>query len=265
MDKKMTDKESRDFISTVLENFRAFENSEKDYDADNIYKKVIKIYYAYVDKPAFSDMVNEYKNKYIYNEARVEQNLTDEEISGLGLIYDYISNYDFDKQQFMYFLEAFKIHMLLYKCCPDSSFGGALRNTDPVLKDFNIEVMPYLQAQKHFNEMINVGLPETEDVIEYIDECVKINVDMIHTQPFYDGNKRTFRAVLNLMLKKVNIPPLYITSDEVDSYHDALRDAMDPVNPNFTKINTFYHHKICDAIENLDIKKSVIHSKDVTL
>lgn len=33
MDKKMTDNESRDFISTVHENFRAFKNSEKDYDA----------------------------------------------------------------------------------------------------------------------------------------------------------------------------------------------------------------------------------------
>lgn len=47
-----------------------------------------------------------------------------------------------------------------------------------ILKDFNIEVMPYLEAQKHFNEMINVGLPNTSDAIENLD----IKKSVIHSK-----------------------------------------------------------------------------------
>ena len=53
-------------------------------------KGIIESYYYYVEKPVFRNLVEDYKLKYIYNEARVETNISKEEQLGLGVVYDYI-------------------------------------------------------------------------------------------------------------------------------------------------------------------------------
>ncbi len=71
-------------------------------------------------------------------------------------------------------------------------------------------------------------------------------------QPFIDGNKRTFRALLNLLLKKIKIPPINIEIEETSIYKDALLEAI--IRNDYSRIINFYYYKICDAIITLDIE-----------
>lgn len=90
------------------------------------------------------------------------------------------------------------------------------------------------------------------DILNYIEYCVKLTTDLIKYQPFKDGNKRTFRTVLNLLFKMRNIPPVYIVRSERDEYKKALFDAI--LNGDYRAIVGFYLFKICDSIYELDIK-----------
>ena len=90
------------------------------------------------------------------------------------------------------------------------------------------------------------------DVISYITYCVKETTKMIYHQPFMDGNKRTFRALLNLMFKVRGLPPVYIKTTEREEYKDALIKAMK--EEDYSEIVGFYLFKICDSIYELDVE-----------
>ena len=79
-------------------------------------------------------------------------------------------------------------------------------------------------------------------------------MDCIRLQPFGDGNKRVFRAFLNLQLARIGIPPVYIKQSERAIYKKTLERAI--VQGNYKSITNFYYHKMCDAIIELDLMKS---------
>ena len=61
---------------------------------------------------------------------------------------------------------------------------------------------------------------------------------------------------MNLLLKLLNIPPIYIPSKERSEYKKALIKAIR--DNNYEDIIEFYYYKICDAIITMDIKNSLI-------
>lgn len=261
----MNDVEAREVIKELSRGYKARKKANSLYTQDDLIPpKIIDLYYRSVEKPYFKNVVNSYKKKYIYNEARVEKNFTIEEQNGLGEVYDYISNFDYDKNNFNIFVCAMLIHQKLYSKCPNTKFGGMLRSNQAIMKGTYIDVMPACESVKYFNsfilnssfifEPLNNG-----DIFGYIDGCIITVVNLIKAQPFIDGNKRTFRALLSLMFKKINIPPIYIEKDEREEYKKALLDAM--INENYKSIIRFYYYKICDAIVELDINNSELYEE----
>ena len=135
---------SKEFLQRIEEGYNKRRNNNiKDISMLSL-KKVIEAYYTYVEKPEFSILVEEYKANYIYNESRVERNMTPEEQMGLGEIYDYISKFDFSRDNFNIFITSMIIHHKLYSKCPESSYGGKLRDSNVYLFDTNIEVVDYI-------------------------------------------------------------------------------------------------------------------------
>lgn len=258
----MNNEEARNFISMMSEGYKNRKLNNKLYSNDDfIPQRIIEIYYKCVEKPKFSIIVNEYKKKYIYNEARVETNISREEQLGLGIVYDYIESFDFDKSKFNIFVSSMLIHQKLYSKCPGSSFGGSLRDDQAIMKGTYIDVMPASESKKYFNEFISnsdfIFEPlENNDIFGYIDRCIITITDLIKAQPFADGNKRTFRSLLSLMLKKINIPPIYIEESERSEYKKCLLKAM--IEGDYQPIIRFYYYKICDAIVELDLHNSQI-------
>lgn len=254
----MNNKEIREFICQVFEGYRKRKKENNLYNLDTkIPENIISTYYFYNEKTEFGEIVEQFKQKYIYNESRVERNITMEETAGMSEVYDYINNFDFTKEKFNIFIQALCIHQKLYSKCIDTSFGGRLRETEAYLFDTNMDVLPPKDAIKFFQKFLGESDKimkdlKNKDVIEYINECVKITTELIKAQPFADGNKRTFRALLNLMFKGRGLPPVYINVDERDEYKVALLKAM--INDDYSSLNKFYYYKVCDSIYELDIQ-----------
>lgn len=247
----------RDLIVLIFEGYLIRKNEHRLYERDSLIpEQIISMYYQYNNHPQFNIIYNNFKRNYIYNESRIDETISEQERKGLSKVYDYIRDYDFSKKKFDIFVEALKIHTLLYSECPYPDFGGQLRNDGVILNNEIIEVPPASEAKKFFQSFIGKKLPEVDfnnpvSIFDYINSCIYITTELIKAQPFNDGNKRTFRALLNLMFKQYNLPPVYIKTKERAEYKDALMKAMK--KRDYTSLNQFYYYKICDSIYDLDI------------
>ena len=259
----MTNEDARNFIKVISKGYKERKRKHELYSSDDsIPERIIEVYLSSVVKPQFKNIVDSYKKKYIYNESRVENNTTRAEKMGLGEVYDYISKFDFSKDKFNIFVQSLLIHQKLYSKCPNPSFGGSLRDGQAILKDTPYEVMEAEEAKRYFNTFIASSdfifeAFNEEDYFRYINECIILSVKLIQAQPFSDGNKRTFRALLNLLFKRINIPPIYIDIDEREEYKKALFEAIE--HKKYDTIIRFYYYKICDAIVELDVNNSELN------
>lgn len=228
------------------------------HDIDKIAAKMIQLFSMYCNVTDFSNVTEQFKQTYINTESRIEYNETDEEKEGIGIIYDYICNYDFNKKKFNIFLNSMDIHIRLYSKCAGWQFGGKLRQEQAVMLDARIEVVPPVEAIRQYNAYIGKSDQimeelDKKDIFGYIDGCIRIMVDLIRIQPFSDGNKRTFRSLFNLMLKRKNLPPVYIGFDESEEFRHALLNAL--VENDYTNLNKVYIRLICDSIVLLGAKE----------
>ena len=261
----MTDKEARDYIQLIFDGYKKRKSENHLYGDIDTTKAIIESYINYVEKPKFAIILNQYKRNYIFSESHIEDNYTQYEQDGLSEMYDYIDSFDFKKDKFNIFVTSLVLHGKLYSKCPNPSYGGKLRQSTAYLVDTNIEVESPEEARKYFNSLIprsdEIFAPlSNNDIFGYINNCIIQTTKLIKVQPFEDGNKRTFRAILNLLLKKINIPPIYIESYEINAYKHALLEAMK--YESYDALINFYYSKICDSIMNLDINKSKITDKN---
>ena len=218
-------------------------------------KNIISIYVHFIEKSNYQVIIEDYKNKFIRNEAIVEPGVTKGERIGLGLIYDYISSYDFENKEPNVFIDSMRLHCLLYSQTKVPEFGGKLRQTTAILNDLAYDVpSPEVAAREFQNYITKKFEIDLDDIFSYIDESIKVAIDCIRLQPFPDGNKRVFRAFLNLQLARIGIPPVYIKQSERAIYKKTLERAI--VDGNYESITTFYYHKMCEAIVELDLQKS---------
>lgn len=227
-------------------------------EEENIFlKSLIKTYHLCNEKKLYEEILKEYKIRYIYNESKVEGNITPEEQLGIGVVYDYIQNFDFDKDYFNIFTTSLLIHQKLYSKCIGSDFGGQLRDSTVYLYDTNLEIMSADEAKKYFNSFISTSNPifeplKNNDILQYIENCIVVTTNLIKAQPFSDGNKRTFRSLLNLLLKKVTLPPIYIDNLVRKEYKQYLLEAMK--DNNYINLYNFYYKRIEEAIIELDVE-----------
>ena len=143
-----------------------------------------------------------------------------------------------------------------------SRIGGKLRsdnyNDNVDMFDIDIEVPSAKESLEFMNSYISAKKKDEfnkvrsdSNIINYIAYCVKEVTNLIYYQPFIDGNKRTFRALLNLMFKVRGLPPVYVKSSEKEEYKNALFLAMK--DKDYSEIIGFYLFKICDSIYELDV------------
>ncbi len=257
----LTKEEAASMLSLLQDGYQARKAMNKLYaKQDKMPKMIIEIYLNYVVKPKFDIIYEDYKRKYIYNESKVEENTTLEERKGLGAVYDFIQGFDVDHDYFNLFVTSLGIHSKLYSYCVPG-FGGKLRDSEVVMFDTCVDIPPAAEARRLFNLLIPLAdYPfssiENGDIFSYIDQCIILTTDLIRLQPFSDGNKRTFRALLNLLLKKIDIPPIYIEERERIEYKNALMEALE--KRDYTWIIQFYYYKICDEIMALNPEESIL-------
>lgn len=270
---KMSDSEILEYIKF---NFNMYQERKKDgvlySDNDKFPRWLIELYYSRFERTEMTNIFDAYKENYLLlnsksvkNENEVENVHSEPERLGLSVVYDAIQNNDINVQSLGIYSLAV-LHQLLYSLAPHPEFGGQFR-TDPAHLhnspvelcapgDIAIEISKLYMPVK---DLINKGLAvsnnnDYSDIIEYIDNCVKLHCELIQIHPFPDGNGRTTRALMNALFKIANIPPVYVKPSEKIEYFKAMEKAI--VEKKYEDIYTFFQYKVCDSIIKLDLSLS---------
>lgn len=122
------------------------------------------------------------------------------------------------------------LHQRLYAYYPHPEFGGQFRESDAVITGAKVDVVPYAKIISELM-VLEKELPELFDkreqspLSEFVKGIVRIHHRLTKIHPFPDGNGRTLRAFLNVMLMRGRIYPIYIKVEEKKDYIKALSVA----------------------------------------
>lgn len=257
----MTREEANQYINLLFDGYLARKRKNELYkENDPVPRIIIETYYRYVDEPKFDGMWSSFKRKYIINENDLEQVHEKKERQGLGVVYDYLQNDIPDGNYNIYMLLT--LHSLLYSKVDYPEVGGKFRKCEVYLPGTGIDTYPYNDLPSKFQELYFKTLPlfqrgleigkkhDVDNLLDFIDKCIELHVELIHIHPFFDGNGRSTRALMNLMFKSVNIPPVYVKVAEREEYTSAMNKAI--LQGDYRDIKTFFCYKICDSIIDLD-------------
>lgn len=272
---EFTEEEAKEFIKMLFEGYVNRKKEKRLFEESTVIPElIILIYYTCVKNPHFSNIYENFKNKYIsedsiknfkeryiYNENKLEDVHSREERLGLRKVYDYIQAEEDLESINLYTLTD--IHRILYSATPYPEFGGRYRNDLRFLPNSGVDLTPpYLivnemnQLRDEINSLVEMGNKlgkkniESKEIINYVDRCIELKCKLIKIHPFGDGNGRSVRAFTNLLFRLANIPPVYIENKERVKYGVAMQIALG--DEDLSKIKGFYYYKICDSIISLD-------------
>ncbi len=268
-------KEELDIPFVISQSFLGYKYRKREgklYEKDGIIPtKLIKLYYSLnPSEVVFDKMKKSFITKYVKNESNVEGvNDTSlhskEEIAGLANMYEYLHSDEFDEDFSIYSLNELNKKLFSYSQFPE--YAGTIRNFPVYLPGTGLDLCDYSMVRseiyylsdyvielhkkgKNIRESKNLN-----DLISYIDECVRLKCKLIWIHPFLDGNGRTIRAFINKLLEDAGLPPIYIKLKERDEYQKAMKSAIG--DNDYTAIQAFYKYKICDSLIELDIDNRI--------
>ena len=198
------------------------------------------------------EKLNRIKELYVYNENKVEGVKEEGQKKGLEVLYDYINKNDINNFGLAGCLLT--MHQKLFSKSKYPEVGGGYRKVNNYIKGTSVETSDYTKISNDIHELSedfknllekSSTIKKTKDKKEYqkfINEAIDIKCRLIEIHPFVDGNGRTCRALLNYLLKQIDILPLYIDYKEKEIYIDSMNDAI--VNKNKEKIYNYYYEKI---------------------
>lgn len=280
--RELSDEDARIYIKMLFDGYVNRKREKRLFDESAVIPKVIILtYYFCVKKPPFTNIYEVFKNnlinneeknfkeRYIYNENKLEDIHSPEEQMGLRKVYSYIQKKEDLESVNLYTISD--IHEILFSCTPYPEFGGKYRRDmkflpgtglDLTSPDLIVHEMNMLRSD--INDLVEWGIrlgkeSNPNEIINYIDKCIELKCKLIKIHPFGDGNGRSVRAFINLLFRLANLPPVYIENKERTKYGEAMNLAIG--EENYSKIKGFYYYKICDSIISLDIsldKKDVV-------
>lgn len=195
-----------------------------------------------------------FKNDFIYNENRMEGiNLDEEEVAeivtdlrmnqqnseyckegyediiqvaGHAALYDYV----LDTEDRLTIYKLLDLNKKLFQYAPFPEESGKTRTDNNFVLGAKFETVDWHEVA---TELVKLQKP-VEDLMrdvdkltisEYLLQVLKIHHRITQIHPFRDGNGRSSRALLNWMLRKKGLPPIYFKMTEKESYYSALESA----------------------------------------
>lgn len=158
-----------------------------------------------------------------------EQHENEVAIAGHALMYEYLFSIPEDKS-FDIFSALVSLHRQLFSCAPSPEFGGTFRKSNPLVIGAKFEtidsseVIPAIQKLSPDVQRL-LENPDEISLSQYIEEAAMLHHKLTIVHPFGDGNGRTLRAFMNLLLIRRKLPPIYFKVEEKDEYLEALAQA----------------------------------------
>lgn len=261
---RLNEETAKNFISLTFDGYKKRKRDGSLYGiGSEIPQLLIVTYYSFIDKPNFYDIYQQFERKYISNENDLEDVHDRKERLGLKEVYKFLSS--FNENNWINIYIILEIHQKLYSKVNFPEFGGKLREENCFISSSDVSTCPYdeisNELKKLYPEFENLlamakdikDNKKVDELIKYINMVIELKCKLIKIHPFKDGNGRTFRAMVNLLFKLVDLPPVYVQKKEKEEYIKAMDQAVR--NKNYQSINGFYYYKICDSIIELDFNK----------
>ncbi len=158
-----------------------------------------------------------------------EQHENEVAIAGHALMYEYLFSMPADKN-FDIFSALVSLHRQLFSCAPSPEFGGAFRKSNPLVIGAKFDTMDSSKVIPAILELSPVVQrllehPDEFSLSQYIEEVAVLHHKLTIVHPFGDGNGRTLRAFMNLLLIRRGLPPIYFKVEDKDEYLGALAQA----------------------------------------
>ena len=279
--KNMSAEDARKYIEMLFKGYEKLKQENKLYNGSKIIPQIIiltyytcienssNVYEQFKDKYLLKPQKN-FKERYLYNENKLEHVHTKEEQLGLRLVYDYIQKLSDFESINLYTIS--EIHEILFSKTPFPEFGGKYRTDERYLPNTGIDLLtPSLithemnNLRNEIDEIVKEGIRLGNEIdppklLNYIDKCIELKCKLIKIHPFGDGNGRSIRAFINLLFRLANIPPIYIENKERQKYNMAMNEALG--DGELSKIKQFYYYKICDSIISLDLIYNNIYEEE---
>lgn len=205
-----------------------------------------------IKDPYYNETLQKIKELYVYNENKVEGVKEEGQQKGLEVLYDYVNQNNMDNYGLAGCLLT--MHQKLFSKSKFPEVGGGYRKVNNYIKGTSVETSDYTKISNDIHELSDQfkNLLERSSKIKksknndeykkFINEAIDIKCRLIEIHPFVDGNGRTCRALLNYLLKQIDLLPLYVDFNEKEIYIESMNDAI--VNKNKEKIYKYYHEKI---------------------
>ena len=254
-------------IDRILEAYEGYAEEcrkTRSYSVDDaVPRNLIHFYYTEMEHLDHETIADNYRKKFIQNENILENIKVPEEQEGLEAVVDYILNNEWEN--FKNIFVILKIHQLLYSKVPNPEAGGKFKQANNMITDSDTTTTDVNRVSTEVGNLNQtyIDLLNKKEEIEnsksydllfnYLHDSIKLSCDLLEIHPFFDGNGRTFRALLNILFRNIGLPPVYVTPEEKNQYHKAIDIAVR--EKDFSHINQFYYYKICDSIVELDLKE----------
>lgn len=146
--------------------------------------------------------------------------------------------------------DILKLHELVLHGI-EEDFAGRLRTSGVRIAGANFIPPNALKVSQLLDELIDFVNTNPLQLNE-IEMAAIFHHKFVHIHPFFDGNGRTVRLVMNLLLMNSGFPPAIILGVDRKKYYDALNSAN---NGNYDKLMLL----MCQAMErSLNIYLSAI-------
>lgn len=115
------------------------------------------------------------------------------------------------------------VHALVLRSIEDDH-AGRLRNAGVRIAGANFTPPNALKVSELLDNLL-VYINENPDQLNSIELACIFHHRLVWIHPFFDGNGRTVRLMMNLILMKDGFPPAIILSNDRKKYYDALNKA----------------------------------------
>ena len=199
---------------------------------------------------------NVFQNDYVYNDSRMEGVDIDPEtsaeivtdirlsqknskycseenepflsIAGQAAIYEHILEFPAPAKCSVF--DTVTLNRKLFSYFPYPEFGGQFRQSNTLVLGAKFETIDYAEIVPEMMK-VEVKVKQLYDyraehsLSSYIEATVQLHHELTVIHPFGDGNGRTLRAFLNVMMVRNGLTPVYIKLEDRGEYLAALAAA----------------------------------------
>lgn len=154
----------------------------------------------------------------------------------------------------LYSKDILSLHALVLRSIEDE-FAGRIRNAGVRISGANFVPPNALKVPQLLDELIEF-VNKNPLQLNTIELATVFHHKMVWIHPFFDGNGRTIRLAMNLLLMQKGFPPAIILKNDRKKYYEALNQAN---NGNYQKLMLL----MCQSIERtLNIYLSALPNND---